>query len=224
MKKYSLLLVLLSLWLPARADYNAYGLHALIFKADLIVYGEIVNVGEADFTLKVEGAIEGEFDKLKVKKFKNWTCAQRWTEYEVGQRALFFLGISGGKAYVLGAGNEGELPFATDSVYLNYIGGKFPKRFTWDPNSGEYLRTKEFFLFKPHDIYGGKYRGYAVKLDDFIATIKLVKRCFRATFYERSVRIKKVVTSCDESYLERFKSASLLNEWIYGNLIDELED
>lgn len=54
-----------------------------------------------------------------MKRFENWTCHGRWTPYAVGQRLMVFLRrdkVDETRLFVMGAGDEGELPFVGGDV------------------------------------------------------------------------------------------------------------
>src|SRR5687767_876049 len=73
-------------------EYTRYKLFQLAVLADVVVSGEIIDVGEKTFEVAVEERIAGEATaaRLHVQRFRNWTCAHRWAEYERGQRLVFF--------------------------------------------------------------------------------------------------------------------------------------
>ncbi len=115
------LFVALALGLGPPPSYNRLLLWELAAFADVIASGEIERVDAATFDLRVEeawlGARAGSL--LRVERFRDWTCHRRWTGYAEGQRLMVFLrrkqGVPSGLE-VLGAGDEGELPFVGDAV------------------------------------------------------------------------------------------------------------
>jgi hypothetical protein len=103
------------------ASYRRYRMFELAILADVVVSGEIIEVGPKTFDFAVEEWIVGgkASGKLCVQRFKNWTCHYRWTEYAPGQRLLLFLRRDAQTPRVLGilgAGDEGEMPFVGDHV------------------------------------------------------------------------------------------------------------
>jgi len=82
--------------------------------ADCIVAGEITSLSDTTYELTVERWArkpESAPERvLTVKRFHNWLCASRWTEYAVGQRVFLFATWDEEEelAEVMSAGNEGE--------------------------------------------------------------------------------------------------------------------
>lgn len=103
--------------------YRRHKLYELVARADCIVAGEIVRLDGNSFDVAVETRVRGSSvpDPLRVRRFEDWTCASRWTEYAKGQRVLLFLSRPAAKAgafRILGGGGEGEMPLASDSVVV----------------------------------------------------------------------------------------------------------
>ncbi|HEY1030485.1 MAG TPA: hypothetical protein VGD89_01850 [Flavipsychrobacter sp.] len=115
----SLLVVLLAIAYNASADYRHMQLHEALDKADHIVIGKITLVGESYFQFAVDTVLKGNIrHSIKVKKFKNWTCASRYSDYKKGQEEILLLARNeSGEYYPIGGGNEGEIPISQDSVY-----------------------------------------------------------------------------------------------------------
>ncbi|HTF90923.1 MAG TPA: integrin alpha [Planctomycetota bacterium] len=118
-------LLLASAALPASLlSYTRYRLFELALSADVVVSGEIIDVDVDTFDLRVDQAIVQALPAptVQVKRFKNWTCASRWTDYAAGQRVLLFLEKpqEAGKSYsILGAGDEGEMPRIGSDVLVH---------------------------------------------------------------------------------------------------------
>lgn len=104
-------------------DYSPLSIKQLIEQAEIIGKCEIIAVEDKTFTVKFLDVIKGEKPKkLKINKFRNWTCASRAIDYKVGLTELIFLSkeIDGWEA--LGAGNEGEILMNKNAVYyMQYI-------------------------------------------------------------------------------------------------------
>lgn len=100
------LLGILSVLSGPTPEYTRYELHELVATAQRVVSGSIVALQEKTFDLAVERDLLGDTpaSTLRLKRFFDWTCAGRWTEYRVGQRVVLFL--HGDRA--MGAGDEGD--------------------------------------------------------------------------------------------------------------------
>lgn len=114
------------------ADYDPTPLPQLIVESDLIIEGVIISMDSLTFTLKISDWIKGDstLKSIKIEKFKNWTCANRIVEYQIGQKEIVFLvQHKKTKRYItMGAGNEGELLIKNDSITYEDI--------YWDSKSG----------------------------------------------------------------------------------------
>jgi len=105
----------------APLDYRPLPLSEVIVRADVIVAGEIVDLGEETYTLRADRWIAGETeaDTLVLARFGGWTCAGRFGDYAVGQRLVVFARTtSDDRLGPLGAGNEGEHPLLGDEAFL----------------------------------------------------------------------------------------------------------
>jgi hypothetical protein len=134
------------------ARYRPLTFRELSRRADLVALGTVAGTTERTFSFEIDRTIRGrpgapraeKGERVEVKKFRNWTCAQRWKEYSTGQRAVLFMALRSGEWSVLGAGNEGEMPVQGDWVFVDvnvaqafdswtvygasYSGGRFPLR------------------------------------------------------------------------------------------------
>lgn len=120
MRHFFIISVFLLLAGRSFADYEPTPLPELIIKSDLIVEGEIVGLDSLTFTLKVNDCIKGDSTatRIQVEKFEDWTCANRITPYEKGQKEIVFL-IQSRKTQkwkLMGATDEGELLIQNDSI------------------------------------------------------------------------------------------------------------
>lgn len=135
--------------------------------ADLIFVGTIADVGKETITVEVNECIVGACDeRIQVAKFKDWTCAARWTKYRDGQKILFFVAAptdpSGkGPLRILGGADEGEIPIVDDNAYPPFL---------TDKPFGE-------FGDKKFDVYGGK-RAFKTQVAPLINAIRDVRRGF----------------------------------------------
>ena len=74
-----------------KVDYEAIQLWEMALSADKIVYGEITELRENDYTLKIIASPTNDVGTIKIIRFKSWICATRWAKYERGQRIIVFL-------------------------------------------------------------------------------------------------------------------------------------
>ncbi len=122
MKKILIIAILILLkFTPSFAKYYTTFLPTLIENSHIIVYGRIVSIDKTNFRIQVIKIFKSKVksDTLTIKQFRNWTCAIRYTEYKVGQEAIYFLRIDEDKNLkVMGAGNEGELIVKDRLTYI----------------------------------------------------------------------------------------------------------
>jgi hypothetical protein len=157
MKKLFILLLFFNFH-DLQAKFIPLRLADLIDKADLIVHGEITASQGNSLDAKILQVIKGTSVSapIRIDKFEDWTCANRFASYQVGQQEVFFLkrNQATGRYTVLGAGDEGEMPMMKSKVYYKQ----------------QYLTVdKSPTLFK---VYGGALSGYAYDKSELIAAIK----------------------------------------------------
>lgn len=116
--------MLLPSLLGAPASYERLRLHELVVRSDVIVTGEITAVGEDTFEFTVDDVVLGAPvpARLRLKQFQSWTCHARWAAYQRGQRLMLYLRMDASHSpgyFILGAGDEGEMPFLGDSVVMD---------------------------------------------------------------------------------------------------------
>jgi len=117
-------LITLSIFLicisTSKADYKRLLIHETINVSQLIIQGKIIKVDSTYFTFEIKKCIKGEhFNKtIEVKRFKNWSCASRWGNYQINQEALLCLIKRNNNWEVTGFGNEGEMPIENDNLYI----------------------------------------------------------------------------------------------------------
>lgn len=104
--------------------YNPTYLPSLLEKSEIIVHARLISVEKESFKVVVLKNLYSlnnkNFDTLEIKKFNDWTCAYRYSEYKIGQEAIYFLKIDKDKQYqTLGAGNEGELIVKSNQVFIS---------------------------------------------------------------------------------------------------------
>ena len=99
--------------------------------------GEIVALTDKTFELKVAKVYRGKYsdketpeETIRVLRFQNWTCAQRWAPYAVGQHVFLCLkpiptesgdeSCGRRRTYrIQSAGGEGEMPIVGKHVYVH---------------------------------------------------------------------------------------------------------
>ncbi len=187
-----------------RADYEPTALHELIINAEKIVYGEIIDLDSTHFEIKIDGSITGESGILKVRKFENWTCAWRWTEYKKGQNLLLFLNTWNSDLVSMGAGNEGELPISNNEIHINglslmYVNG----------DQNEWSNTDFTFQGNHYDIHDGEFFGTKMELSKFIETTKYIRQCFKIE-YGSYHQITKWEFNCDLTEIQTKANRSIL--------------
>lgn len=191
-----------------KADYSPLRLYDMIISADKIVYGEIVSIGHEKFTLKVEKSFLGDEDEIVINKFKNWTCAHRWVEYELGQKALFFLRENEDGLFIKSAGNEGEMPVFDDRVYVNMgILHYYPDTVYISEEKHQFRNTLN------HEVYGGRYYGYKFHIDEFFQVVHHIRTCI--TFQEKE---KNYAVQCQQQKLNRLIDQFAVFKWVYETL------
>ncbi|MGD9605789.1 MAG: hypothetical protein AB7V00_06565 [Bacilli bacterium] len=156
--RFRVIIIILLFWVQKSfADYDPTPLPQLIIDSDLILQGKIVRIDSLTFTLLIKEYIKGEYDlhAIQIRKFEDWTCANRLPKYEIGQEEIVFLKANNQlkEWIILGAGNEGELLIQNDSIVYEDI--------YWDSKSG--CSKIEYFGY---EICGWKY-----SLSDFLGAI-----------------------------------------------------
>jgi hypothetical protein len=124
MKKIAICTIILLSVLVCKADYDPLPLASLINKSELIAECKIIAVQEMTVELLVIEVIKGNTNetKITISKFRDWTCASRWSAYKVGQVELLFLTKGSTNIWnTLGAGNEGDMPIQKDTLYYKEI-------------------------------------------------------------------------------------------------------
>jgi len=120
MIKYLLIILCLFGSKISPGSYSGTSLIQLVERATSISYGRIVSVGKDEFKILVLCNVKSckQHDTISIQKFKDWTCASRYSGYAVGQEAVFFLSSYKGKLAPIGSANEGELIVKNDTGYV----------------------------------------------------------------------------------------------------------
>lgn len=204
MRHWIIISVLLICQTCLKADFDPMSLHELIIKSEKIVHGEILNIDSTHFEIQVEGSLTNDTGVLKVRKFENWTCAWRWTEYEKGQKLLLFLKSWNNEFVSMGAGNEGELPIVDNNTYINglclmYVNG--------DQNN--WSNTDFTFPGNRFDIQGGQFYGTEIALYKLLETAKYIRTCLDFE-YGKYYQIEKWQFKCNHNEMKQNAEKSLL--------------
>lgn len=213
-----LIATLVSITQDVRAEYEPFPLYKLILTADEIVHGEIVSLDEKFFYLKIEVSLTNLDGTVKVARFQDWTCAQRWGEYEVGQRVFLFLKDNEGVYQTISAGNEGELPILGDSVLVNGLSlTPDPPSFMDQTHYDKYGFSVSFSR-REYSVYGHQFIGHGFHLDEFIKSVQAVIDCFQlqiGEFYE----IKSVREICTSEFKGYATENLKIFRWTFGKLM-----
>lgn len=217
MKLFNLILLTIILLIQSnelRADYCPTAIHYMILEADLVVYGEIENMDSNYFYLKIKGEAFGDYNgvNIKVKKYKDWKCAQRWTKYEVGQIVFLFLTRDKNNEWqIMSGGGEGELPVTDGNIYLSsYYSNDMPfVYFDRIDTAGFSHRYK----FQTYEIYGAHYSGIKFELNQFIDAVSGLRTCFLLTKGKYKIN-DKIKLMCTVEELSSYKNKSKLHNWL----------
>jgi hypothetical protein len=190
----------------------------MILQADKIVYGEIEELDSLTFTFKINGNHTGTEKEIKVQRFNDWPCAQRWTDYEIGQKLFLFLKEYDGKYHSISAGNEGELPILNGFVYINANSIQSPPA-SWSQTLTDSICVEYGYLpSELYELHGETYFGYKENLDSFISTVETIRSCF--IIKEEDYRnIKLVEYKCQNSFGESESEKNEILNWCYKKLI-----
>ena len=220
MKRIAIILTFILSGLTSHAEYRSLQLFEMIIKAEKIVYGTVVELDSSYFTLKIEGSLTSDSGILKVERFSDWACAERWGEYAVGQRLLLFLTNWEGKLLTMSAGNEGELPIYDNDVFINSLSLPVPM-----PPLPEGLNIKQSpitFECSHQNVYEEKFHSYKMELDEFLRVSSIIRNCFDFTytdsFFEEQTNWK---ITCEQDALSRELETSELIEWVYWEATEE---
>jgi hypothetical protein len=195
LNKYLILIAIFSLSLkPAFSEYVRTFLPSLIENSKIIVHGRIIFVGKETFKIVALKTIKSKTkcDTLVIQKFKDWSSASRYSTYEIGQEAIFFIESRKGKFHVMGKGNEGELVVRSDTAYYSQDYSNFELVY------GKIFQTKRIRFLSERN-----YMFYVFKLQTVIDGIELyreniklinnqVKIIYRDTINHQSDYIEKL--------------------------------
>lgn len=107
-----------------KVDYTPIDLWEMVLSAEKIVYGEIAELREKDYTLKITSSVTGDKGNIVITRYNDWACSHRWAPYKVGQKVVVFLYMYNGKYKIMSAGGEGEIEVKGNKLNINsYIVG-----------------------------------------------------------------------------------------------------
>jgi hypothetical protein len=134
----------------------------------------------------------------------NWTCAWRWTVYEVGQNLLVFVKSWKNEFHSMGAGNEGELPIKDGEIYINglslmYVNG--------DQNDWE--NTDFTFPVEGYKIHNGEFLGTKMQLSEFLNATRDVRECINFE-YSKYYQETNWQFNCKNREMKKKSNRSLL--------------
>lgn len=212
MNKIATIIFFLTFCFNARADYDPLSLYEMIIKAEKIVHGTITELDSISLTLKIDGSLTSDSGLIKVERFENWTCASRWTEYQVGQMVFMFLTTWNGKLVAMSGGNEGELPILNNLVFIH--GFSIPILPPPPPKGVKRNTDIVYFDTKHYDVYGEKYYGTKWRFKDFINSVAFIRNCFEFE-YGKYHTITNWKIKCKLQEIELEASKSKLVRWVY---------
>ncbi|MCL6274768.1 hypothetical protein M3P19_12170 [Muricauda sp. 2012CJ35-5] len=197
--KKSLALILFFIVSSTRAEFVSMDILTMTLKADSIVAGEITCVDNLVYELEVSQSI-GQIDGvITIRKFNDWACAVRWTDYFVGEQLLAFLVKDKNGFRALGAGNEGELPILKNNVY--------PSLMCWSFDYGQLKKLSPHQgLEKTDSIY---HMGIEVNLGFLWRYLDCITNCFEASSYQFS-RVKSAHWTCSEKKVLELRNSNKL--------------
>ncbi|WP_196888210.1 hypothetical protein [Aureivirga sp. CE67] len=207
----------------ASAEVLDIDFYQLIFAADEIVYGEIIEMNETTYLLKIEENLTSDKEFIIVRKYEDFPCRGRWSEYELNQKLFLFLECIEDEYFDLFDANQGELPIVGESVYLD--GFILPA----DHSKLKYQDIKEeeheiFFDKKHYEVYGREYWGLKHNLKSFVQEVKFIKNniTYEKYIFGRKYRCRRFVSykwtlKCSEKEFEKRAENSKIIRLIYAN-------
>ncbi|MBC7862218.1 MAG: hypothetical protein IAF38_04535 [Bacteroidia bacterium] len=127
MKRIAIYILLIFFSKECLAKYARIYLPSMLEHSEVIVYGKIISIDSLTIRIVSLDKVKGNNikDTVEILKFMNWTCAHRYSKYEAGQEAIFFLVLNEqNKFKVMGSGNEGELTVSSNTAYYPDYGQK----------------------------------------------------------------------------------------------------
>jgi hypothetical protein len=166
-----------------RADYSVPPAYDVLGASPLILEGAVSRLDKENYQFRIKRVLAGRYTQktITIKRFRNWTCAQRWAPYAVGQKmvvALRKLKPNSARWVVRSAGGEGEMPLLKKAVLVRglMLAG-------W-PKSGTHQLGK-------HQHY-----GQLVPLAEFSRLVSTLRQCFRFRMSGRWFRVDGAKRTC----------------------------
>lgn len=195
MKKTIITSILILGSIICKADYSPTLLSDLIEKSELIAHIKITKDLKGNFEAEILNQLKGnpQSKNVIVKKFGDWTCAQRWSKYSVGQEEIIFLKKHRKENcwVIMGAGNEGEMPIEKGKLYY-----KSPIY------KSEYLEQEKYYKLKNGKISAIEYELKDVvegiklyvnkidKIDEMLANKTIIEFYPKSNFFQRAINEK----------------------------------
>jgi hypothetical protein len=223
MKKTGIILILILtanfLW----AEYSPKKLYEMAVKADKILYGTIIELDSSKYKLRIEGSLTGENGTISIVRFTDWTCAHRWTEYQIGQRLFVFLVEKNGDYFTISGGNEGELPIQNDSVFIGGLSLKPPPPLLSNDRKNDTIlipksEELEYFEYGLHIVYKSEYRGQPIEQGCFLKTIRDIRNCFDFDYGDYNDIINGHIKCSEKDIKQKMESNKILR-WTHQELI-----
>ena len=208
--------------LSVEAEYSPVKLFRMILGSEKIVYGEIVELDSLTYTLKIEQNLTGTENYIQIQRFYDWSCAWRWTEYQIGQKLFLFLVNYQGTYRTISAGNEGELPIVADTVYIHGRSLNSFLEYVPDSTIRKASLNLGLILSQHYDVYGDKYYGRKMQLTEFIEMVQLIRNCFTADF-QRYGELQNVSINCAEKEISVAAENSQILKWMTDELLAIIE-
>ena len=184
----------------ARADYSVPPAYDMLGASDLVVVGKISRLQTKTFDLRVSKVIAGKTAKrsIRVKRFRNWTCASRWTSYKVGQQVVLLLSRKTSKSpwLIRSGGGEGEIPVVGKYVYLRGLNLRG-------------LKTKKHLLGSARKaVYGQR-----MTLARFVKLVRGYRKCYRFRVdHNQWFAVRGIRRVCSQAVLKAFSRRGKLEQ------------
>lgn len=172
------------------SSYDLRTLLELVGRADLIVVGEIVDVSEERYQIKIIQQVYGQFEGSIVELYQGKGCYLRSGKCEIGQSVMVFIDVRNDKSLQ----NMGEFRIFDKKVYV----------WAFLPDNSKYERSKNEEL---------QYRGTPIDLDDVVSAIQGYHKCFKVEkILNYCIRPEHIQQMCDEKELNQYRQGSHIAE------------
>ena len=202
---------------PARS-YVPTDLCELTLLSDFVVVGKIEKLEGDNLWLTVDRNLAGsppEPGYLVVPKFRDWTCAMRFTEYKVGQQCVFFLQRPRRDqkkpkphGLIMGAADEGELP-----IFTRKIKGEDVEHAVLHGSRVTGLEPRSCKAF------GAELRGTEVTLEDLTKAVRGAREHFEVKRTDRGF-FRSIREVSDKKTVEAYAKQSVLS----AHLVEKIRE